>query len=44
MAALYPAKVDYLYFVAQGDGSHYFSHTHREHVNAKNRIKKNLGG
>jgi UPF0755 protein len=44
MAALYPAKVDYLYFVARGDGSHHFSHTHREHVNAKNRIKKNLGG
>ena len=44
MAALYPAKVDYLYFVARGDGSHHFSRTHREHVNAKNRIKKNLGG
>ncbi len=44
MAALYPTKVDYLYFVARGDGSHHFSRTHREHVNAKNRIKKNLGG
>lgn len=42
-AALYPADVDYLYFVAHGDGSHHFSRTSQEHINAKNRIKKNLG-
>ena len=39
-AAVNPAKVDYLYFVAVGDGSHIFSDTHREHINAKNRIKR----
>jgi len=44
LAALYPAQVDYLYFVARGDGSHHFSHTSREHINAINRIRKNSGG
>jgi len=34
-AALYPADTDYLYFVAKPDGSHHFSTTYREHVNAK---------
>jgi UPF0755 protein len=44
VAALYPVDVDYLYFVARGDGSHQFSRTSREHINAIHRIKKNLGG
>ncbi|KPL19638.1 MAG: hypothetical protein AMJ92_02090 [candidate division Zixibacteria bacterium SM23_81] len=44
VAALYPIDVDYLYFVARGDGSHQFSRTSREHINAIRRIKKNLGG
>ncbi len=39
-AAVNPASVDYLYFVAKGDGSHVFSRSNREHVNAKNRIKR----
>jgi UPF0755 protein len=39
-AAVNPAPVDYLYFVAKGDGSHIFSRTNREHINAKNRIKR----
>ncbi|OQX91913.1 MAG: hypothetical protein B6D58_05680 [candidate division Zixibacteria bacterium 4484_95] len=39
-AAVNPADVDYLYFVARGDGSHIFSVTNREHINAKNRIKR----
>jgi len=33
-AVLYPADVDYLYFVSRGDGSHYFSHTLEEHETA----------
>jgi len=44
LAALSPAGVDYLYFVARGDGSHHFSHTSREHINAIRRIRKNAGG
>ena len=39
-AALYPADVDYLYFVAKGDGTHVFSTTLDEHNRAKNKIKK----
>jgi len=34
-AALYPANVDYLYFVAKKDGSHTFSRTYDEHLKAK---------
>jgi UPF0755 protein len=44
LAALYPADVDYLYFVARGDGSHHFSRTSREHINAIRHIRKNAGG
>lgn len=35
-AALHPADVDFLYFVSKNDGSHHFSRTYREHVNAVN--------
>lgn len=38
-AALWPAQIDYLYFVAQGDGSHIFSRTNREHINARRRVR-----
>jgi len=31
LAALYPEKTDYLYFVAKGDGTHHFSKTYKEH-------------
>lgn len=31
-AALYPAQVDYLYFVARPDGTHAFSRTYAEHL------------
>jgi UPF0755 protein len=34
LAALYPAQVQYLYFVSRNDGSHYFSTTLREHNEA----------
>lgn len=36
-AALNPLQSDYLYFVAQGDGSHYFSKTLEEHNQAVKR-------
>lgn len=39
-AALYPAKVNYLYFVARGDGSHTFSRTLQEHLRAKKEFDK----
>ncbi|MDI3280503.1 MAG: endolytic transglycosylase MltG [Bacillota bacterium] len=38
-AVAHPARVDYLYFVARGDGGHYFSRTFREHLQAKNRTQ-----
>jgi UPF0755 protein len=40
LAALYPEDVDYLYFVAKGDGTHIFSSTLDEHNRAKNKIKR----
>jgi UPF0755 protein len=40
MAALYPADVSYLYFVANGDGSHTFSRTLGEHNKAKARFDR----
>lgn len=40
-AVLYPAEVDYLYFVARGDGSHYFSTTYGEHQMAARRYQGN---
>ena len=41
-AALHPAEGKSLYFVSKGDGSHYFSETNREHINAvrKYQLKK----
>lgn len=38
MAAIYPADVPYLYFVAKGDGSHTFSKSLKEHLKAKKRF------
>jgi UPF0755 protein len=42
-AALYPADVPFLFFVARPDGSHEFTRTNREHVNAINRIRGERG-
>jgi UPF0755 protein len=42
-AALYPADVDYLYFVSRNDGSHKFSRTFREHQEAVNRYQRRAG-
>lgn len=38
-AAVMPADVDYLYFVAKGDGRHHFSRTYQEHASAKDRYR-----
>jgi UPF0755 protein len=39
-AVLLPARVGYLYFVSRNDGTHYFSSTHRDHINAVNRYQR----
>lgn len=39
-AVLHPAQTDYLYFVARKDGTHHFSETYREHVNAVNLFQR----
>jgi len=39
-AVVRPADSEYLYFVSRNDGTHYFSTTYREHVNAVNRYQK----
>jgi UPF0755 protein len=38
-AALHPAPVNYLYFVAKGDGTHYFASTWKEHLRNKRRAR-----
>lgn len=40
-AVLNPADVDYLYFVAKGDGSHYFSNNYEDHLKAKEEFENN---
>ena len=37
-AVIYPVKTDFLYFVAKGDGTHAFSKTYSDHLNAIRRI------
>ena len=39
-ASLYPADVNYLYFVAKGDGSHIFSNTLKQHLRAKSQFDR----
>jgi UPF0755 protein len=43
-AALYPLDTDYLYFVSKKDGTHHFSATYREHVNAVNSYQRANSG
>lgn len=40
-AALYPAPVDYLFFVARDDGSHIFSTNYSDHNRAVQRFQRN---
>jgi len=40
VAALYPAKVPFFYFVAQPDGKHIFSATYAEHLAAIRHVKE----
>jgi len=42
-AALYPAPVPYLFFVAAGDGHHVFTRTYGEHLRAIARIRRARG-
>ena len=42
-AALYPAMVPYLFFVAAGDGHHVFTRTYGEHLRAIARIRRARG-
>ena len=39
-AALYPEEIDFLYFVAKGNGYHTFSKTEKEHNKAKRAFQK----
>jgi UPF0755 protein len=41
-AALAPARVDYLYFVSNGEGGHWFSSTYEEHQRAVYRYRRAL--
>jgi UPF0755 protein len=41
-AALYPAKSDYLYFVARDDGTHVFSKSYEEHQKAIAMLRKTV--
>lgn len=40
-AALYPDDTDYLFFVAKNDGTHIFTKTFKEHIEAQNKLKSN---
>jgi UPF0755 protein len=39
-AVVQPAQSDYLYFVSRNDGTHVFSRSYRDHVNAVNRHQR----
>jgi UPF0755 protein len=39
-AVVEPAENEYLYFVSRNDGTHQFSRSYREHVNAVNRYQR----
>ncbi len=39
-AAVHPADTDYIYFVAKGDGSHFFNSTHEGHQRDKEKLQR----
>jgi UPF0755 protein len=39
LAAFHPAKTDYLFFVANGDGGHSFAKSYREHLKNVNKLR-----
>ncbi|MDR1832897.1 MAG: endolytic transglycosylase MltG [Fusobacteriaceae bacterium] len=39
-AAFHPADTEFLFFVARGDGGHFFSKTYREHIRFQNEQRK----
>ena len=39
-AAAYPAKTNFLFFVAKGNNQHHFTKNERDHINAKNKYLK----
>lgn len=41
-AVVHAEEHDYLFFVANGEGGHTFSRTHREHVNAANEYRRQM--
>ena len=41
-AAAYPAKTNFLYFVAKGNNQHHFTTNERDHINAKNKFLKEV--
>jgi len=43
-AALYPARTNYLYFVARPDGKHIFSRTYSEHLAATREVRRMEAG
>jgi len=42
-AALKPAETNYLFFVSKNDGTHIFSETYHDHVNAVNKYQRRRG-
>jgi UPF0755 protein len=40
MAALKPAKVSYLFYVARANGSHVFTRTYEEHLQAIKQVRE----
>ena len=41
-AAAYPAKTDFIFFVAKGNNQHHFTTNERDHINAKNKYLKKV--